>query len=604
MLAILLCWLCISVTFLSLGDFFILVYNKICNKNEKYSIIDTLFLGMAFITIPLSVSSFWLPANHHILLYLFIFSILYWGIRHKHFMYCIRRIRKHTSSLFIYQSVVIVLAMLSIAFFAVWLGEQGMSYDTFYYHQAAIRWNEEYAIVPGLGNVEERFGFNSNYMLISAIYTLRFIFGEPIYGFQSFMCAAVMAWILIETFKSGFEIKRVIILLLYTAFILIDRHALSVTSTDIIPNLTIIYLAIKTVLYPHLVKRKLLFYAAVPVALITFKLSGALIALSTIIIFFALLKHKNYRTATFVFSIAFIIMGLWLTRNVIISGYLVHPLYQIDLFSFDWKVPADILVKETNHISGHARNDYMNQIVEDFSAFRTWKEYSWHIPLFALSLASIIFISSKIIKKRKELNPVYIYMSCILAVNIIYWLLTAPSIRFGYGYVFSLFFLAVILLFFQKKQDNTKLNTLLLAVESKSGKRYTSFNLCKYVSIFLFGFIFIHSYKHVSDYRPFLRKYCDYSKSQSNMRVFYAPYSTNHQITETSKRMNISGIPFEPYKINNNITIYIATEERGFIYDIVPATSNVERGAQNYHNLEARGTSIQDGFKSKARKTE
>src|SRR5690606_32340088 len=107
----------------------------------------------------------------------------------------------------------------------------------------------------------ERFGFNSNYMLISAVYTLRFIFGEPIYGFQSFMCAAVMAWILIETFKSGFEIKRVIILLLYTAFILIDRHALSVTSTDIIPNLTIIYLAIKTVLYPHLVKRKLLFYA-------------------------------------------------------------------------------------------------------------------------------------------------------------------------------------------------------------------------------------------------------------------------------------------------------------------------------------------------------
>ena len=68
--------------------------------------------------------------------------------------------------------------------------------------------------------------------------------------------------------------------------------------------------------------------------------------------------------------------------------------------------------------------------------------------------------------------------------------------------------------------------------------------------------------------------------------------------------MNISGIPFEPYKINNNITIYIATEERGFIYDIIPATSNVERGAQDYHNLEARGTSIQDGFRSKARKTE
>lgn len=604
MLAILLCWLCISVTFLSLGDFFILVYNKICNKNEKYSIIDTLFLGMAFITIPLSISSFWLPANHYILLSFFIFSILYWTIRYKYFIHCIKRIRKHINSLFIYQSVVIISAILSIAFFAVWLGGQWLSHDTFYYHQAAIRWNEEYAIVPGLGNVEERFGFNSNYMLISAIYTLRFIFGEPIYGFQSLMCAAVMVWILIETFKSGFEIKRVILLFLFTGFILLTRSVLCTTSTDIIPNLTIIYLGMKTVLYPNLVKKKLLFYAIIPVSLATFKLSVIFVALASVFIFIYFLKRKNYRAASFIFFIAFLIMSLWLTRNVIISGYLIHPLYQIDLFSFDWKVPEHILIRETNDIASHARYEYMGIILKDFLAFRTWKEYSWHIPMFALSLASIIFISFKIIKKRKELNPVYIYMSGILAINIIYWLLTAPSIRFGYGYIFSLFFLAVILFFFQKKQDNTKLNTLLLTVESKSGKRYSSFNLCKYVSIFLFGFILIHSYKHASNYRPFLREYCGYSKSQSNMRVFYAPYSTNNQITETSKLMEINGMPFEPYRINNNITIYIATEERGFIYDIVPATSNVERGAQNYHNLESRGTSIQDGFRSKARKIE
>ncbi|WP_029905498.1 hypothetical protein [Prevotella sp. 10(H)] len=599
MFAIFLCWFLIAVTFISLGDFFIFIYNKLCKKKERYSVTDTLFLGMIFILIPLSISSFWLPSNHYILLAYFIFSVLYWAIRYKYFIFCLKQVKRKIKSLSVYQLIVILLAILSVGLLSVYLGGQWLSHDSFYYHQAAIRWNEEYAIVPGLGNVEERFGFNSNYLLISAIYTLRFIFDEPIYGFQSFMCVAVLAWIVTETFRSGFEVKRVIILLLYTGFILMDRNVLGVTSTDIIPNLTIIYLAMKTVLYPHQVKKKLLFYVAIPIGLATFKLSIIFIALSGVLIFFWLIKQKDYRTVSFLFSTAFAIIGLWFIRNVIISGYLVHPLYQIDLFSFDWKVPAHILIRETHDIAAHARYEYMAKIWEDFLAFRVWKEFSWHIPLYALSLASMIFITAKIIKKKKEINKIYLYMAAILGINIIYWLATAPSIRFGYGYVFSLIFLAITLMFYRNRYDNYKLNILIISLESKNGKRYGTADFCKYISIILFGFIFIQSYKSISDYRHFLREYCGYSKSQSSRKPFYAPYSTTEQIMETSKIMEIPGPPFEPYEINNGITIYIATEERGFIYDVVPATSNEARGAQSFKKLEARGKSIQDGFRSK-----
>ena len=48
-------------------------------------------------------------------------------------------------------------------------------YDSDLYHAQSIRWMEEYGIVPGLGNLHERFAYNSSFFALSALYSLKFL---------------------------------------------------------------------------------------------------------------------------------------------------------------------------------------------------------------------------------------------------------------------------------------------------------------------------------------------------------------------------------------------------------------------------------------------
>src|SRR5690606_36198710 len=45
-----------------------------------------------------------------------------------------------------------------------------ITYDTWLYHDQSVKWNEEYKIVPGLGNVHSRLGFSSTYFLTNSFF--------------------------------------------------------------------------------------------------------------------------------------------------------------------------------------------------------------------------------------------------------------------------------------------------------------------------------------------------------------------------------------------------------------------------------------------------
>jgi hypothetical protein len=47
--------------------------------------------------------------------------------------------------------------------------------DTGLYHAQTIRWFESYQIVPGLGNLQERFAFNSSWLVLNASFSLAFL---------------------------------------------------------------------------------------------------------------------------------------------------------------------------------------------------------------------------------------------------------------------------------------------------------------------------------------------------------------------------------------------------------------------------------------------
>ena len=78
-----------------------------------------------------------------------------------------------------------------------------MHYDTGLYHAQAIRWIEEYGVVPGLANLHSRFGYNSASFALSAFFSETWLIGRPMHcvaGFFALLCLLCIASGNITTF--------------------------------------------------------------------------------------------------------------------------------------------------------------------------------------------------------------------------------------------------------------------------------------------------------------------------------------------------------------------------------------------------------------------
>lgn len=67
-------------------------------------------------------------------------------------------------------------------------------YDTSLYHVQAIRWIEEYGVVPGLGNLHNRFVYNSAFMPLQALFSLEWICGQSLHTVNGYICALSVAY--------------------------------------------------------------------------------------------------------------------------------------------------------------------------------------------------------------------------------------------------------------------------------------------------------------------------------------------------------------------------------------------------------------------------
>lgn len=581
MLAIIIAWIVISFVLLSFGDMFISLYNKLCKREEKYNFIDTFILGIGFLLVLLSLTSLWLPSNHFILAGCILICIIYWVLNKNKF----KAYRERTISIYKrfspFQLVLFTCILLFVLLYVIW-GE--FIFDASYYHHQNIRWNEDFAVVPGLGNLEDRFGFNSNYFLVSAIFTLRFIFSEQIYGLQSILFVFILSWILVECVKSQFEIKRVILLVIFFLFYYINGYELTNSSTDIMPNLCIFYFITRFSLYPQSLNKSLLFAIAVPVCIATFKLSVFLLGLLSVYLLIVLLKEKAYKPFIYLFSFSVIFMGLWLVRNVIISGYLVYPVYEIDLFSFDWKVPDTTAKIERVIMEGHGKNvfkqflrlpSYIGFLIESGQYKLLIYRLIGLISFICIAVSPFLVIY-KTIKNRKD-NAVYLILYGLSILCIIYWLISAPDFRFINGLMLATIFLVICL----------SIGNRTIKISPQKG----NIALC----VFAAGMLLLGT-KRSMDYGKKLTLMQAEVSEYTFKTLFIRPYSSKDQTPK---------VEYTIYKMGD-FDIYISHYPRRQCFDKLPSTiwggfpftTNFEK-CQHIETVEGRGKTLQDGFRTK-----
>lgn len=557
------------------GDIFIRLYLRFSNRDENYSPIEIFLLGMCFVTLLVSVTSFRLPANHYVTIFLFAASVVYWiclpvGIQHLK-LYA-KQIKDSFNGL---SPIIISLQTVFILFILLFPLCGTAPIDSLYYYQQGVMWNEQYAVIPGLTNLDERLGNNSNTFLVSAIFTFRFITGEPVFIIHVLVAMLTGVWLLKEMVASKFEIKRMVLFVLYLFFFWLYSFLYSSISTDVFPAMVIFYLSVKALLYPDRQMQKYLFYILVPVFLVTTKLSVGVFSLLICLYFiWRLLKSKQYKALLFSLSGSSLIILCWLIRNVIVSGYLIFPLYQVDLFSFDWKVPQEVLALETAYIKEYGNTAFigvfqtLKYTIHKFPFIGRFKDQYAEFIIYCFAALSIItfFISLFFRSKRKEIGFFSIWIFISLFSSVLYWLLSAPATRFGIGVLLPLVFLLFVIIFPDKKN---------IRIPARAG-------------IFVVAILFVYTFTVQRHIFPAFKNHLP--------QVLFAPLTLDEKSSFQRGKTK-----FDVYKLNDEVTIYISDHREGYLFDVIPAATCLMPGEhvsrfQDYRRIRARGNRIEDGF--------
>lgn len=570
MLTVLLAWILIFFIFITFGDILLTTYNKVCNTNERYSLLNLFLLGIPSLLLVLSTLHFFVPISSYVLFGLCFFAVGYWLANLSDFKILTNSFIEVLCRFSKVEVFLLVAFVCSILFITSW---GVLNYDSACYHYQSLRWIEEYPTVVGLGNIEERLGFNSNYFILSAPFSMRFLLKEPLFALQGLLVVLMFAWILYEMVKSNYSFKIVFLLLLHIIIIAINFMHFSDSSTDVIPNQLVFYLVAYLVLYPEKIKKDNLLLGVLPIVILTFKLSLGVFALISLVVIVSLINKKNYKSFYFISALSLVIGVLWLVRNVILSGYLIFPMYELDFFSVDWKVSRDVAFAERGFIKSGAVWQFKNLYNNALTFFSAPKWYLFHTYVIAASYIiialSIPYLAFLSLKGRINNTTIIIYIITLLGVVASY--LSAPDFRFSYGLVFGVLFISMSQLL-----DNVSFSL--------------SFTIRKIVASVGVIFLLIHLIS------TFWQLSTDEKGDWSLIVLKPREYS--------QKKISNQPIEHREIGINNNIKLYISNSSSGFtMYKLpaVPDDINKPLGwrFQSYVDLEARGTTLKDGFRTR-----
>ena len=335
-------------------------------------------------------------------------------------------------------------------------------HDTGMYHAQAVKWINEYGTVYGLGNLHYRLAFNSSWFYFAAFFDILSFDGRTShvinlvpYTLVLLICFSGFC----NLFKKNISISQILKCLLalpICAAPFLTRVFLPSLSPDLVVAVLILYALILTIDYCE--KREIpdggqtgrqgetyILLLCLSLFLPTVKLSTLPVLLFA---FFVAVKAENRKNKLLLTSslVGAIILLPFLLGNVLLSGYLLFPVPQIDLFSFDWKVPYEVAENVRRSIKYFAINPAAGDGIWSVAGMSTlewiqlWFARSggklinpWTITAF---ISGIVFFIGCFVRRSKVCLNI-LGIQAILICGIVYWFFSAPAYRFGVGWIWG-----------------------------------------------------------------------------------------------------------------------------------------------------------------------
>lgn len=450
MLSVIVIWIYMFLTTFVIG-FGILCAVTRCEPYQIRHMDSCLICGLAGVTIYAQFASLFggvgLTAN---IILCMVCLVTAWRLRHR-IGSMLQELRKHIQDNRSGERGRMLGILFLFLLFAYGTSRGVIHYDTGLYHAQSIRWIEEYGVVKGLGNLHCRLAYNSSSFALSALYSMAFA------GGQSYHCAAgFVAWILAKvcmmeitgSLRHGrlriSDFARV--MGIYYLVIIFDEMVSP--ASDYFMVLLAFYIVIRFLELAEQETKEIIPYAllcVLGVFLVTVKLSAALILLLVIYPACRLLQGRRWKETAVCLLLGVVTALPYLIRNVLLSGWLVYPFTQIDLFDAAWKIPKGVADYDAKEIQVWGRG-YTDVTRYDIS-MREWMPDWFHGLAGSDRLLTAAAIVSFVVlciyglgmlcgwwRRRWAVLIVQVTVAC----SFLFWLCTSPLIRYGCVYVYLL----------------------------------------------------------------------------------------------------------------------------------------------------------------------
>ncbi len=437
MLVNLFCWFYITVSAFLFG----IAGMKVLKKVNGYSCFEAdtiLVFGVCLLTVFAQSFSLFYKVGAAANAVLVLLDIGFFYIFRKDIFAVIKIWKENKTAL---KYIVLVIGVLTIIFLK-YASKPVVVYDTYLYHAQAVRWIEEYGIVPGLGNLHNRLAYNSSLLPLQALFSLKFMWGgrslHSINGFIGLLLIsyAVCSLKVLRTHKfHGSDFFRIILIF----YIVSQNDVISSLNTDFFALAMVLYLLIKWMTLTEEKETPVEAYVCLCLLCIfsvSLKLSAAMIMLLVLSALVKLIRKRQWKELGIYAVLGILVILPFLIRNVIISGYLIYPYPELDIFSFNWKMPEYTLFYDRNEVKSWAMGvrdgnryrvpftEWFPVWIEDLSRFQKLEVYIFPLSvLFAVGIA--------VWKTIKYKMADYFCIVVTITAIVLFWFWGAPAIRFG-----------------------------------------------------------------------------------------------------------------------------------------------------------------------------
>ena len=444
MLWMLISSLCMLLSAFGLGIGVLKVSLKLCKvKNEEISPLYYLMTGFTVLTVYAQIVSLFSAVT-----YIFAFVALGIAVACMILNYKLTAsvVRSCVKDVAWFEWLLFIVFMIFIMFLTSLYPKQ---YDNYLYQAQLLRYYEEYGVIKGMANINTRIGFNNSIYALMGLYTFKGIYGFSLHTVNSALCLFFGIYAIHGLCKVG-KAKRYVssgLRAAMLAYVFFNAELLNCIGTDLSAGM--FGLAI-LVLFAEAVEKKTkdtFVYGWIAVFVLyvaTIKVSMAMLAILILYPVIQMIRKKEIRRIiVFVFS-GLIVVLPWLVRNVLISGWLVYPFPGLDLFDVKWKIPYETAVYELALVQGWARIQ-TSKVFETLElSFAEWfpqwlyaQPLRYRLLLYLNALMVVyevgLLLWRVLYKKRGE--ALYYWMKISVLAGVIYWLFSAPDIRFGWSYL-------------------------------------------------------------------------------------------------------------------------------------------------------------------------